>query len=111
MFDRNGELQKKEEKSIGTLFYDTHLQFWYWTFALDFNSKRYYRRKKARKEKEQLIRELTQNNKDLNNFSYNIPTSEHHYQILLDFKPTRRYHNWESRIKEILNGLLSLPIY
>jgi hypothetical protein len=39
--------------------------------SLDFNSKRYYRRK-ARKEKEQLIRELTQNNKDLKQFSYNI---------------------------------------
>jgi hypothetical protein len=49
--------------------------------------------KRQEKKREQLIRELTQNNKDLNNFSYNIPTSEHHYQILLDFKPIRRYHN------------------
>jgi light-regulated signal transduction histidine kinase (bacteriophytochrome) len=37
---------------------------------LDFHTKRYYGRKKQRKRKEQLIRELTQNNKDLKQFSY-----------------------------------------
>jgi light-regulated signal transduction histidine kinase (bacteriophytochrome) len=36
--------------------------------SLDFNS--ILPKKKARKEKEQLIRELTQNNKDLKQFSY-----------------------------------------